>query len=69
MEISSENLLGGIFRTAKRSHESDIFSVTLNHQGSAKFFHCWMQHSVLRAGKDADVTLSSSDNSNKGRRL
>jgi len=47
MEISTEISLGGLFTTAKRSHESDVFSVTINHQESAEGFHCWMQHTCL----------------------
>jgi hypothetical protein len=32
MKISSESVLGGVFTNAKRSHESDVLCVTLNHQ-------------------------------------
>ena len=47
MEISIESVLGDVFITAKRSRESYVFCVTLNHQKSAEGFQCWMQHTCL----------------------
>jgi hypothetical protein len=51
MEISSESVLGGHFTTAKRCHESDVFSVTLNHQESAAAMAEWelSSHSAIAA--------------------